>query len=49
MAGREVAGRATADLMAAHFCLGGYDEGQLEEMFAVLRGLRVSAGDFRNG
>jgi DNA-binding MarR family transcriptional regulator len=48
-AGREVAGRATADLMAAQFCLGGYDERQLEEMFAMLRGLRVSAGDFRNG
>jgi DNA-binding MarR family transcriptional regulator len=46
-AGREVAGRATADLMAADFALGGYDKGQLEEMFAMLRGLRVTAGDFR--
>ncbi|HTS98217.1 MAG TPA: MarR family transcriptional regulator [Streptosporangiaceae bacterium] len=45
-AGREVVGRATADLMAAQFCLGGYDEDQLEQMFAMLRGLRVSAGDF---
>jgi DNA-binding MarR family transcriptional regulator len=45
-AGREVAGRATADLMAADFGMGGYDEAQLEQMFAVLRGLRVSAGDF---
>ena len=48
-AGREVAGRATADLMAADFALGGYDKAQLEEMFAMLRGLRVSAGDFRPG
>jgi DNA-binding MarR family transcriptional regulator len=47
-AGREVAARATADLMAADFCLGGYDQAQLEEMFAMLRGLRVSAGDFRD-
>jgi DNA-binding MarR family transcriptional regulator len=48
-AGRGVAGRATADLMAADFALGGYDKGQLEEMFGMLRGLRVSAGDFRPG
>jgi DNA-binding MarR family transcriptional regulator len=48
-AGREVAGRATGDLMAADFALGGYDKGQLEDMFAMLRGLRVSAGDFRPG
>ena len=47
--GREIAGRATADLMAADFALGGYDKGQLEEMFAMLRGLRVNAGDFRPG
>ena len=46
-AGREVVASATADLMAADFCLGGYDEAELEQMFAVLRGLRVSAGDFR--
>jgi DNA-binding MarR family transcriptional regulator len=49
VAGRELAGRATADLMAADFGLGGYDQVQLEEMFAMLRGLRVSAGDFKNG
>ena len=48
-AGREVAGRATADLMAADFGLGGYDKAQLEEMFGMLRGLRVTAGDFRAG
>jgi len=44
--GRDVAGRATADLMAADFCLRGYDDRQLEEMFGLLRGLRVEAGDF---
>lgn len=46
--GREVVSRATADLMAADFCLPGYDEAQLEEMFRVLRGLRITAGDFKN-
>jgi DNA-binding MarR family transcriptional regulator len=45
-AGRDVVARATADLMAADFCLGGYDAAQLEEMFCMLRGLRVTAGDF---
>jgi DNA-binding MarR family transcriptional regulator len=45
-AGREVVERATADLMAADFGLGGCDKRQLEEMFGVLRGLRVTAGDF---
>jgi DNA-binding MarR family transcriptional regulator len=48
-AGREVAGRATADLMAADFGLAGYDDAQLEQMFAMLRGLRVTAGDFTDG
>ncbi len=47
--GREVVERATADLMAADFGMGGYDEKQLEEMFGMLRGLRVMAGDFREG
>jgi len=46
-AGREVVGRATKDLMAADFCLGGYDEGELEQMFGMLRALRVRAGDFK--
>ena len=45
-AGREVVERATTDLMAADFGLGGYDSGQLEDMFGLLRGLRVTAGDF---
>jgi DNA-binding MarR family transcriptional regulator len=48
-AGRQVAQRATADLMAADFCLGGYEGAQLEQMFAMLRGLRVTAGDFSDG
>jgi DNA-binding MarR family transcriptional regulator len=46
--GRELVERATADLMEADFGLGGYDKGQLEEMFGMLRGLRVTAGDFRD-
>jgi DNA-binding MarR family transcriptional regulator len=45
-AGREVMQRATADLMDAEFGMGGYAEGELEDLFRMLRGLRVSAGDF---
>ena len=48
-AGREVVERATADLMAAGFGMAGYSEEQLEEMFGMLRGLRVLAGDFSDG
>jgi DNA-binding MarR family transcriptional regulator len=44
--GRDAVERATADLMAAGFCMSGYDPRRLREIFAVLRGLRVSAGDF---
>jgi DNA-binding MarR family transcriptional regulator len=44
--GRAVTGRATSDLMGAGFCMRGYDAAELEEMFRMLRGLRVSAGDF---
>jgi DNA-binding MarR family transcriptional regulator len=44
--GRAVTGRATEDLMAAGFCMSGYDGAELEEMFSMLRGLRVTAGDF---
>src|SRR5690348_4009087 len=47
--GREVVTRSTADLMAARFGLAGYDPLELEEIFRLLRGLRVSAGDFRAG
>jgi DNA-binding MarR family transcriptional regulator len=46
-AGRAVVEHATADLMAADFGLGGYGDEQLEELFGMLRGLRVTAGDFR--
>jgi DNA-binding MarR family transcriptional regulator len=45
-AGREAMARATADLMAAEFGMGGYDAAELEQISAILRGLRVAAGDF---
>ncbi len=45
-AGRSLVERATNDLMAAKFGVGGYGTGQLDEIFGLLRGLRVSAGDF---
>jgi DNA-binding MarR family transcriptional regulator len=45
--GREVMARSTADLMAARFGMAGYDILQLGEIFSLLRGLRVEAGDFR--
>jgi DNA-binding MarR family transcriptional regulator len=44
--GRDVVQRATGDLMAADFGLAGYADGQLDEIFALLRGLRLAAGDF---
>jgi DNA-binding MarR family transcriptional regulator len=47
--GREVMTRSTADLMAARFGMAGYDPLELGEIFTLLRGLRVSAGDFRTG
>ena len=47
-AGRQVMQRATDDLMAAEFGMGGYAPDQLEEMFGLLRGLRVTAGDFKD-
>jgi DNA-binding MarR family transcriptional regulator len=46
--GLAVMRRATADLMAAEFGMGDYGPGQLEEVFALLRGLRVTAGDFKD-
>ncbi len=48
-AGRDVVERATADLMAAGFGMGGYGDEQLEELFGMLRGLRLAAGDFSDG
>lgn len=45
-AGREIVRRATADLMDAGFCLGMYGDEDLDQMFDLLRTLRVAAGDF---
>jgi len=45
-AGRDVVQRATRDLMAAEFGLGGYEKEQLQEIFDLFRGLRLTAGDF---
>jgi len=45
-AGREVVRRATADLMAAGFCMTMYGERELAELFDLLRTLRRAAGDF---
>ena len=44
--GRAVVERATRDLMAAEFGLGGYEPGQLKEIFDLLRALRLTNGDF---
>jgi DNA-binding MarR family transcriptional regulator len=44
--GRDAVVRATEDLMAADFCMPDYDQQGLSEIFALLRGLRVAAGDF---
>jgi DNA-binding MarR family transcriptional regulator len=44
--GREVVEAATAVLMAAEFGLPGYDEAELDDLFGLLRSLRVNAGDF---
>jgi len=38
--------RATRDLMEAEFGLGGYEPGQLKEIFDLFRELRLAAGDF---
>jgi len=44
--GRKTAERATEDLMTARFGMGGYDVGELGQVFTLLRGLRLAAGDF---
>jgi hypothetical protein len=44
--GRAVLEPATADLMADGFGLATYDEAALQELFGLLRELRVDAGDF---
>ncbi|WP_433253227.1 MarR family winged helix-turn-helix transcriptional regulator [Streptosporangium sp. CA-135522] len=46
--GREIVGRATADLMGADFAMTMYGEAELEQMFGLLRTLRVAAGDFED-
>ena len=45
-AGRAVVEHATRDLMAAEFGLGGFEPGQLKEIFDLFRELRLTAGDF---
>jgi hypothetical protein len=35
--------------MAARFGMGGFDAGELGQLFALLRGLRLAAGDFVAG
>jgi DNA-binding MarR family transcriptional regulator len=45
-AGREVVAEATEVLMTAGFGLRGYDDHQLDDLFGLLRSLRVDAGDF---
>lgn len=44
--GREVVEEATRDLMAMDFGLGAYDPEECGEIFAMLRPLRIAAGDF---
>ncbi|HEV2450897.1 MAG TPA: MarR family transcriptional regulator [Streptosporangiaceae bacterium] len=44
--GRAVVSRTTEELMSAGFGMSGYDSGQLAEIFDLLRGLRLAAGDF---
>lgn len=47
--GRDAVRAATRDLMAADFGLADYAEEELTEMFGLLRGLRLAAGDFTPG
>ena len=44
--GRDAVAVTTRDLMAADFGLAGYSEQDREALFTLLRGLRLSAGDF---
>lgn len=46
-AGRDLVNRATADLTAGRFGMSGYDATELHELFRLLRGLRLAAGDFQ--
>ena len=47
--GRRVVERATGDLMAAGFAMKGHSDADLADLFSMLRGLRVAAGDFAEG
>lgn len=47
--GRAIVESATRDLMAMDFGLGVYDEEECGEIFALLRPLRIAAGDFDEG
>jgi DNA-binding MarR family transcriptional regulator len=47
--GREVVESATRDLVAADFGLSAYDDEECAEIFALLRPLRIAAGDFSEG
>jgi DNA-binding MarR family transcriptional regulator len=45
--GRQVAHKATAELNAARFGMESLDRAQLQDVFQLLRRLRLDAGDFR--
>jgi DNA-binding MarR family transcriptional regulator len=45
--GREIVESATQDLVAMDFGLGAYDDEECGEIFALLRPLRIAAGDFK--
>jgi DNA-binding MarR family transcriptional regulator len=47
--GRDVAAKATAELNAARFGMEALPEQDLEQLFTVLRALRLHAGDFHDG
>jgi len=47
--GRDAVRQATHDLMSADFGMAGYSEPERAELFALLRGLRQTAGDFAPG
>jgi len=47
--GREVVADSTADLMSVRFGMAGYRDFELEQLFMLLRDLRIDAGDFVPG
>jgi len=46
-AGRAAVAAATQALMVADFGLAGYADDEMDELFSLLRTLRIEAGDFR--